>query len=259
MPPAIPARESDMGKKLACLLTLCVLIAASSWAQNLLDNEYQKAGREYERQATEAMDSGDYAKAADLANLAAEQYQKSREFADAQALKFRAANAINLAQQTITDVSNGPKRKTHAKEIANAGALLAKARALFAQENWVDSRAKALESLDALKGLTGGTPVATDTSGTLKQNGKALVLPRYYKVIGRSRNTDCLWRIAAMGAVYNNPHLWPKLWKANKDKLRDPENPNLIHPGTVLEIPQAKGETREGTFDPDKTYPALEQ
>lgn len=248
-----------MGKKFACVLILCVLVAVSSWAQSLLDNEYQKAGREYERQATEAMDSGDYAKAADLANLAAEQYQKSREFADAQALKFRAANAINLAQQTITDVSNGPKRKTHAKEIANANALLTAARALFAKENWVDSRAKALESLDALKGLTGGSAVTADTSGSSKQNGKSLVLPRYYKVVSRNPNTDCLWRIAAMGAVYNNPHLWPKLWKANKDKLRNPENPNLLHPGTILEIPQAKGETREGTFDPDKNYPALER
>ncbi len=61
-----------------------------------------------------------------------------------------------------------------------------------------------------------------------------------------------------MKAVYNNPVLWPLLWKANKDKLRDPENPNLLHPGTVLEIPSAKGETREGSFDPSVSYDPIQ-
>lgn len=245
-----------MNKKLACILISVALLASATWAQNLLDNDYQKAGREFEKQATAAMDAGDYAKAAELANLATEQYRLSREAAEAQTLKFRAANAINLAQQMINDVSNGPKRKTNAKDIANATALLAEARKLYTAENWVDSRTKALASLDAIKGLTGGETVIADTSA---MSGKGLVLPRYYKVVSRPSATDCFWRIAAMPAIYGNPHLWQKLWMANKGKLRDPENPNLLHPGTILEIPPVKGETREGTFDPAKKYPALEQ
>jgi len=43
---------------------------------------------------------------------------------------------------------------------------------------------------------------------------------------------DSLWKIA--GKVYHNPLKWPKIYKANKDKIK---NPNRIHPGQVLIIP----------------------
>lgn len=225
---------------------------ASAVAQNLSDNEYQKAGREYEQQASAAMDAGDYDAAAKYADLAAAEYRKSREYADAQALKFRAANAINLAQQNITDIANGPYAKQYAKELAKAKAILLEARALYSAQKWADSRAKAMEALDALKGIKGvSSAPASDNSG--------LTLPRYYKVVSKPFNTDCFWRIAALPGIYANPMLWPKLWNANKDKMRDPENPNLIHPDTLLEIPSAKNEKREGTYDPAVTYTPLEQ
>lgn len=43
---------------------------------------------------------------------------------------------------------------------------------------------------------------------------------------------DSLWKIA--GKVYHNPLKWPRIYKANKDKVK---NPNRIHPGQVLIIP----------------------
>jgi LysM repeat protein len=43
---------------------------------------------------------------------------------------------------------------------------------------------------------------------------------------------DSLWKIA--GKVYHNPLKWPRIYKANKDKIK---NPNRIHPGQVLIIP----------------------
>lgn len=245
-----------MNKTITCFLLIVSLCAATAGAQNLADNEYQKTGREYEQQAKVAMEAGDYAKAAELADLATEQYRKSREAAEAQGFKFRAANAINLAQQTITDIgNNGPVAKAHARELTTAKGLLADARALFAAESWIESRDKALQSLDALKGIKGvAVPPAEGSSG-----GVSITLPRYYTVVSRPVNTDCFWNIAKMGAIYDDPLLWPNLWNANKDKMRDPENPNLIYPGMVLEIPPIGNEKREGTFDPEKTYPALEQ
>ena len=39
--------------------------------------------------------------------------------------------------------------------------------------------------------------------------------------------------------------------------MPDPDNPNLILPGTVLTIPSLYGEYREGTFDPGKKYDPL--
>ena len=43
---------------------------------------------------------------------------------------------------------------------------------------------------------------------------------------------DCLWFIA--GKVYNDPLKWPKIFRANKGKIK---NPDRIYPGQVLEIP----------------------
>lgn len=44
---------------------------------------------------------------------------------------------------------------------------------------------------------------------------------------------DSLWRIA--GKVYGNPLKWPRIYRANKEKIK---NPNKIYPNMVLTIPQ---------------------
>jgi hypothetical protein len=43
---------------------------------------------------------------------------------------------------------------------------------------------------------------------------------------------DSLWKVA--GKVYRNPLKWPRIYKANKDKIT---NPNRIYPNQVLTIP----------------------
>ncbi len=241
-----------MNKKLLCLAIALLVLLSATWSQNLLDNEYQKAGREYERQAKTAMNDGRYDEAAKFADLAAIEYRKSREYADMMLLKFRAANAINLAQRTITDVSSvKATADRYAAEIAQAKALLAEARALYDAENWIESRAKAEDSIALLKDIRRvDTPTASVSSS-------ALVLPRYYTVVARPVNTDCYWNIAGMDGVYSDPFQWENLWHANKDAMKDPENPHLIFPGMVIEIPSLKGERREGTYDPDKDYSTL--
>ena len=44
---------------------------------------------------------------------------------------------------------------------------------------------------------------------------------------------DSLWKIA--GKVYHNPLKWPRIYRANKDKIK---HPNKIFVGQVLRIPQ---------------------
>ncbi len=56
------------------------------------------------------------------------------------------------------------------------------------------------------------------------------VLTRYTVVEG-----DNLSRIAEHNAVYGDGHLWPLIFKANTDKLSDPEK---LKPGMVLVIPR---------------------
>ncbi|MDR2740689.1 MAG: LysM peptidoglycan-binding domain-containing protein [Treponema sp.] len=70
------------------------------------------------------------------------------------------------------------------------------------------------------------------------------IKPRYYVV----RPGDTFNSIAADPQIYNNRNEWFAIYQANRDKLEDPDNPHLLTPGTVIEIPSITGETREGTY-----------
>ncbi|MDR0291046.1 MAG: hypothetical protein LBI06_08940 [Treponema sp.] len=81
-----------------------------------------------------------------------------------------------------------------------------------------------------------------------------LPLPAKYTVRTWITVRDCFWNIAGRPWVYGDPHLWRVLYNANKSKLPDPNNPNLIEPGIVLDIPSIRGEARQGEWSSDKTY-----
>jgi len=46
---------------------------------------------------------------------------------------------------------------------------------------------------------------------------------------------ECLWWIAEYKQIYNDPFMWPLIYKANRDKIKDPD---LIYPGQVFRIPR---------------------
>ena len=46
---------------------------------------------------------------------------------------------------------------------------------------------------------------------------------------------DSLWRISGKEMIYANPFMWPLIYKANRDKIRDPD---LIYPKQVFAIPR---------------------
>lgn len=78
--------------------------------------------------------------------------------------------------------------------------------------------------------------------------GKITTLPMYYTVMSRTPLTDAIWRISGMSFIYNDPLYWERIYLANRDVLRDPDNPHLIYPGQVLTIPSIRGELRSGTY-----------
>jgi len=47
---------------------------------------------------------------------------------------------------------------------------------------------------------------------------------------------ECLWWIAEYEDVYNDPFMWPILYKANQDQIA---NPDLIYPDQEFKIPRA--------------------
>ncbi len=59
--------------------------------------------------------------------------------------------------------------------------------------------------------------------------------------------SQTLWVISSRKDVYDDPLLWPLLYQANRDQIRDPRQ---IHPGQILKIPrdvprQEREEARE--------------
>lgn len=46
---------------------------------------------------------------------------------------------------------------------------------------------------------------------------------------------DTLWKISGKDIIYNNPFMWPLIYKANHQQIRDPD---LIFPQQILAIPR---------------------
>ncbi|CUT04137.1 LysM peptidoglycan-binding domain-containing protein [Candidatus Kryptobacter tengchongensis] len=71
---------------------------------------------------------------------------------------------------------------------------------------------------------------------------EAIVKETTYTVGTWKKDRDCLWNIAKKPTIYDNPFLWPKIYVANRDKIKDPD---LIYPGWVLKIPPKAELTKE--------------
>jgi len=79
-------------------------------------------------------------------------------------------------------------------------------------------------------------------------------LPSQYTVRTWISVRDCLWNIAGYTWVYGEPERWRVLYEANKSKLPNPDNPDLIEPGTIIDIPSIRGEVRRGMWESGRNY-----
>ncbi len=220
------------------VLTIVIIFAASAVSgQSLLDNPDYKNAKELQKKALEAMDAGDYDKAAEYAKESKEYLEKSDEYVATMLLKFRANGKIQLAEEKLR-YARGIGAETSAPDTFNkAKAGLADAKTAYTNEDYESSTEYAENVISLLEGIR---PAKT----------AAEALPKYYTVRLIPERRDCFWLIAEYPFVYGDPWKWPTLYEANKDKLEDPENPRIIQPGMVFEIPSIAGELREGMYQP---------
>jgi len=116
-------------------------------------------------------------------------------------------------------------------------------------EEWDEAISSAVKSIGIISAFqTGGTNTVTVAART------GTTLPKQYTVRTWASFRDCLWNIASYPWVYGDPWRWKTLYEANKSKLPNPNNPDLIEPGMVIDIPSIKGETRQGMWESGKTY-----
>jgi nucleoid-associated protein YgaU len=52
------------------------------------------------------------------------------------------------------------------------------------------------------------------------------------------RAGDDFTSIASDPRIYNDPYQWTRLYEANRGRLPNPDNPHLLYPGLILEIPR---------------------
>lgn len=50
---------------------------------------------------------------------------------------------------------------------------------------------------------------------------------------------DNLWKIAKKETIYDDPYMWPRIYRANRDQIKDPD---LIYPKQVLAVPYGVAE-----------------
>jgi tetratricopeptide (TPR) repeat protein len=63
---------------------------------------------------------------------------------------------------------------------------------------------------------------------------KRLAVAHVYTVRLNTAQRECLWRIAEQRSIFDNPRLWPILWRRNRNLIAAPD---LILPGKKLVIP----------------------
>ena len=200
--------------------------------------------------AQQAYDDGDYDASSQYSRDAVRYAQLSDEYVRLQLKIKEADDAIAAARKRLDYATSVNAATRYPFEYSQAQTYYTDARTLRAAESWDPAIASANQVLVALSGVGG------EQRAEQRRDGSAQ-LPAQYTVRLWINYKDCLWNIAGRSWVYNDPWKWRLLYDANKSKMPKPDNPDLIEPGMVLDIPSIKGETRQGMWDGSKTYPSL--
>jgi hypothetical protein len=236
-------------------ITIAVLLcAAAAWlpAQSLLDNEFYFKARNLQYESEVALNSGEYDEAVRLATEAREYLARSDAYVEEMTRYYRANGWLSVANDRV-DYAKSIDAQVNFKEaydqaVANVG----DARAAMHAKEYETSVILSKSAIEALKGIAFVSKPAKPSAVEEEPSW-----PKFYEVRLILGRRDCFWRIAEYPFVYNDPWKWKLLYEANRDLLVDPANPDLIEPGQLFEIPSLAGEKREGTWDPDVTYPPL--
>ncbi len=153
-------------------------------------------------------------------------------------------------QKALVSEYPGADSKAEYASISND---ISEADTFFAEQIFADAQTSAQNALDKIAQFKVSL---AENAALYTADGKYKILPKFYTV--RARNplsqTDCMWRISEYSFIYGDRDAWQPIYDLNKASFPRANDPHLIFPGQILEIPSAKGEKREGTYDPSITY-----
>lgn len=200
-------------------------------SKSILNNQYYLESVRLTEKAKEAYEAGDYDASAAYAEQAAEYARLS----DAYVARLLAENDLLRAHSRYIWAGSVGAATRYPEAYQTATEAYNQAQEARTAEDWDTVSSAAYRVLAALAVLGGN-------------------LPAQYTVRDWRTTGDCFWNIAGRIGVYGDNYQWRKLYEANKNKLPDPKNPNWVEPGTVLDIPSQKGETRFGMWSPSAKY-----
>jgi hypothetical protein len=242
-------------------LPVAVLAAATSSdaavPNSIRNNKYFLESLRLTNLAQQSFDEGDYDGSARYSDEAVRYARLSDEYVVLQLKIKETDDAIAAARSRLDWASsaavNGQTR--YPGEYNRAQTAYGEARSFRSAERWDDATAAAGRVIDALAYLTAAPPSQPPPPPPITPGPTPL--PAQYTVRPWSISKDCFWNISGRPWVYGDPAKWRVLYDANKAKLPQPDNPDLIHPGMILDIPSIKGEIRSGMWDASKNYSPL--
>jgi hypothetical protein len=246
--------------------------AVSTLPGNIRNNQYFRESQRLNALAQEAFEMGDYDASTEYAREALRYARLSDEYIFLQ-LKIRETeNAITAAWNRIEWARSVAAPTRYPAEFDRAGNFYNDAISFRDDEEWDQSIEAARRVLDALAAVTDvpspGTvpapppqiaapPPPPPPAAPPPPAPDMTALPSQYTVRPWAITKDCLWNIAGRSWAYGDPTKWRLIYDANRARLPQPNNPNLSHPGMVLDIPSIQGETRQGMWDANRSYTPL--
>ncbi|MDR2370340.1 MAG: LysM peptidoglycan-binding domain-containing protein [Treponema sp.] len=231
------------------LLPVAVLAAAGSSdaepaiPQSIRNNRYFVESVRLTNLAQESYEYGDYDASTNYAAEALRYAQLSDEYVALQ-LKINVANdAIAAAKARLDWAAANDVSARYPKEYGEA-------------RNYYDTSLSARSAQDWDTAITAASNVLY-TLAFVEALERTAALPAQYTVWPWAVARDCLWNIAGRPWAYGDPNKWRLLYEANKSKMPQPDNPDLIHPDMILDIPALQGETRQGMWDAGRDYTPL--
>lgn len=227
-----------MNLKRSLLLFILMVLGTSLFAQSLKDNPDYRKSVELKRQSETAFDEGDYLQAKSLAEESQKYAALSDQWIAMMLNRYKANSALRRFEKSLNSAANINGAVNFPDEYAEGKKLYEQAYQEFRAESYKDSYETSLKGIDLLSAIV-----------YMPREGGGPLPSRYVVRDLPSGKEDCLWNIAGYDFIYSDPWMWKKLYEANKEKLVDENNPHLIHPGLILDIPVQSGEERSGTWD----------
>ncbi|MCL2519952.1 MAG: LysM peptidoglycan-binding domain-containing protein [Spirochaetaceae bacterium] len=263
---------------LLCLLVWVLPLAAQPQSYRAANPHYIRSA-ELREQAILAFTAGNYAHAVSLLREATTyisvalsdyrastpHYVRSTELREAGVLAFLAgdideaerlfAEAIEALDKAIGDENNvniGPQDLADA-DAELAGNALAALNAVWLAEarsrSFDTTRSELFNRAEEAIAAAAFSLEAGQFAESVTHSDEALAIFR--EMFGFGANFELpeshivvpgesLWRIAARPEVFNDRFAWRHLWEANRTRLRNPHNPDLIFPDQEFTIPRER-------------------